>query len=85
MNTDIMIKKLRNVAKEYKTSGTLTKESDVSTLCSEVADRLEELMNFKQYFSELYGQGLEIVNWHLNGDTEPFDNFYDSAEMAGTE
>ena len=34
---------------------------------------------FKSYFDDLYGQGLEISNWHMNGDTEPFDNFYDSA------
>ena len=35
--------------------------------------------SFKQYFMELYGQGLEVTNWHLNGDTEPLDNFIDSA------
>ena len=30
---------------------------------------------FKEYFDELYGTGLEIVNWHKNGDTEPCDSF----------
>jgi len=40
---------------------------------------LEELQGFKAYFDDLYGQGLEISNWHMNGDTEPFDNFYESA------
>lgn len=34
---------------------------------------------FKEYFDELYGIGLEVANWHQNGDTEPFDNFYDAA------
>ena len=38
------------------------------------------LINFKKYWDSLYGQGLEIANWHLNGTTEPFDNFFDSAE-----
>ena len=33
----------------------------------------------KEYFDELYGQGLEVANWHQNGATEPFDSFYDSA------
>ena len=36
-------------------------------------------LKFKAYFDDLYGQGLEIANWHLNGDLEPFDNFYDAA------
>ena len=37
------------------------------------------LTAFKEYFKELYGQGLEIANWHQNGGLEPFDNFYESA------
>lgn len=45
------------------------------------------LQKFKLYFDNLYGKGLDIANWHQNGDLEPFDNFYDSAieEMAGAE
>lgn len=39
----------------------------------------EQLLRFKEYFDELYGQGLEVANWHMNRDTEPFDSFYDSA------
>jgi hypothetical protein len=27
----------------------------------------------------MYGKGLDIANWHLNGALEPFDNFYESA------
>lgn len=38
-----------------------------------------EAMKFKEYFDELYGEGLEVANWHLNGELEPFDNFYESA------
>lgn len=34
----------------------------------------------KDYWDSLFGQGLEIVNWHLNGDTEPFETFWESAE-----
>ena len=41
-------------------------------------DRLQ-LIAFKEYFKDLYGQGLDIVNWHQNGELEPFDNFYESA------
>lgn len=42
-------------------------------------NKVEESIRFKEYFDNLYGEGLEVQNYHLNGDTEPFDNFYDSA------
>ena len=40
---------------------------------------------FKSYFDELYGRGLDVANWHLNGALEPFDNFYKNAlqEVVG--
>lgn len=41
----------------------------------------KKLKAFYDYFSELYGTGLEVANWHLNGDTEPFDNFFEAAEQ----
>ncbi|WP_078392040.1 hypothetical protein [Shouchella patagoniensis] len=40
----------------------------------------EKLKAFRDYFDELYGDGLEVANWHLNGDLEPLDNFIDSAK-----
>ena len=52
--------------------------------CREILSRdaialLKALDAFKSYFDGLYGQGLDVANYHLNGATEPFDNFYDSA------
>ena len=46
---------------------------------------IEKLQVFKSYFDELYGTGLDIANYHLNGALESFDNFYESAlqEMVG--
>lgn len=44
-----------------------------------IVANLKALSTFKEYFDELYGKGLEIENWHLNGDTQPFDDFYDEA------
>ena len=41
-------------------------------------DDVQQAINFKKYFDELYGEGLEVANWHLNGDLEPFDNFYEN-------
>ncbi len=40
---------------------------------------VNQYKEFKNYFDSLYGQGLEVANWHLNGSLEPFDNFFDSA------
>ena len=38
-----------------------------------------DYQKFYEYFAALYGTGLEIVNWHFNGNAEPFDNFFDAA------
>lgn len=27
--------------------------------------------------SELYGKGFEVLGWHLNGDTEPLDTWFE--------
>ena len=45
----------------------------------QVRDTAIEALKFKEYFDGLYGQGLEIANWHQNGELEPFDNFYENA------
>ena len=50
-------------------------QSTNAKLCEEIA----ELKRFKQYFDELYGIGLEVANWHLNGTLESLDKFIDSA------
>lgn len=52
------------------------------TKFNEVKAELDKLNKFKAYFDSLYGEGLEIKGWHLNGDLESFDNFYDSAIEA---
>lgn len=65
----------------------LVPEDVYSRQCSELDSYKEigtvkecrEAKRFKEYFDELYGIGLEVANWHQNGNTEPFDNFYDAA------
>lgn len=44
-----------------------------------------QAIRFKQFFDDLYGKGLEVTNWHLNGDTEPLDNFIESANTVKTD
>ena len=65
-------------------AATVQAEQIFNVVCDEQAtsnglNELDKLRKFKEYFDELYGIGLEVKNWHLNGDTEPFDNFYESA------
>ena len=48
-------------------------------------EQIVGLKRFKDFFTELYGEGLEVANWHRNGDTEPFDSFYDWAENLMSE
>lgn len=48
-------------------------------LLRDVLALLKAQSKFIEYFSVLYGQNLEVANWHLNGAMEPLDNFIDSA------
>lgn len=42
-------------------------------------ETLEKAREALDYWRELYGIGLEVLNWHMNGNTEPFDSFYDNS------
>ncbi|MBU5331763.1 hypothetical protein KQI61_06100 [Anaerocolumna aminovalerica] len=53
-------------------------ESDKSY--EELEEKTSKLQAFYNYMKDLYGTGLEVANWHLNGDLEPFDNLFESAE-----
>ena len=46
---------------------------------SDYLQKYKKLLRFKEYFDELYGQGLQVANWNLNGTLVDFDDFYDSA------
>lgn len=46
----------------------------------ELEEKTKKLQAFYDYWAELYGKGLEVANWHMNGDLELFDDFFDSAE-----
>ena len=44
----------------------------------------EPLEKFKEYFDDLYGKGLEVYGWHMNGEAKSFYDFYeDACEYAG--
>lgn len=55
---------------------------DLDNRCDELEEKCNKLQSFYDYMKELYGTGLEVANWHLNGDLEPFDSFFESAEES---
>lgn len=54
----------------------IRKSDDIISECSEALRKAREALD---YWRELYGIGLEVLNWHMNGDIETFDSFYDSS------
>lgn len=58
---------------------------DESKKIKELEKENRRLKAFYEYWEELYGQGLEIANWHLNGNLESFDSFFEDAleKMGG--
>ena len=48
--------------------------------CGGEVEELRRLNRYKAYWDELYGQGLEVANWHQNGQAEPLGSFLDDAE-----
>lgn len=53
--------------------------NEVLSLIIDSSDAIKKCFSFIKYWSDLYGEGLQVYGWHLNGDPEDFDNFYDSA------
>lgn len=77
MNMDLnsvvdLIQKLDNVSSVDCTN-------DVLSLIVDSSDALKKCALFIKCWSDLYGEGLQVYGWHLNGDPEDFDSFYDSA------
>ena len=51
--------------------------------CRNAISTAIEALGFKLYFEDLYEKGLEVANWHLNGELEAFETFYDEAMARG--
>jgi hypothetical protein len=75
-----VVKKLEELLEQSRFNDSVgwNPDCDTETLVDALA-LLKALDAFKSYFDGLYGQGLDVANYHLNGATEPFDSFYDSA------
>lgn len=35
-----------------------------------------------EIWDTFYGQNMKVIGWHLNGDTEPIDNFFDQNDWG---
>ena len=77
MNMDLnsvvdIVQKLDNVSSVDCTN-------DVLSLIVDSSDTIKKCVSFIKYWSDLYGEGLQVYGWHLNGEPEDFDSFYNSA------
>lgn len=74
-----VIQKLKEERQLYKMDNCLLEDDIPDEIIFAAFDEAIKALYFKEYFDELYGQGVEVLNWHQNGEPEPFDNFYNSA------
>lgn len=54
-------------------------DADNQATIQAMESEINKLKRFRNYFSDLYGHGYEVANWHQNGDLEALDSFIDSA------
>lgn len=51
------------------------RQSSLSTTMVEMRAALSKADDFISAMLDFTGQNLEVFNWHMNGDGEPFDSF----------
>ena len=80
----VMLRKMQPVVLTGESANSFALAAELS----ETKAKLEELSKenaalkaYKDYFSDCYGQGYEVANYHLNGDLEPLDSFIDGAQQ----
>jgi hypothetical protein len=60
----------------------------IATLRARVAELEKELAEANGKLAEIhetfYGGGYELAHWHLNGDLEPIDSFFESNDWEPT-
>lgn len=85
MTREDAIKVLNNFPIDFRNSGGFEamEALKIAILALRSVSR-EPLEKFKEYFDDLYGKGLEVYGWHMNGEAKSFDDFYeDACEYAG--
>ncbi len=70
--------KEREALKEHELTKLRKDSQRLTEIAAQKADRCDELHAVVSEMSDmLYGQGFEVANWHLNGDMESMDNFFE--------
>lgn len=78
-----MLRKMQPVVLSGESANSFVLALELSEAKSKINDLEKEnaaLKAYKAYYSGLYGQGYDVVHYHLNGELEPLDSFIDSAE-----
>lgn len=63
MDTERMIKELRRLSEKHKDDRVDTFATNWSVLCSDVANRLEELLEYKYMYEDLYKQSISSMEF----------------------
>jgi hypothetical protein len=62
------------------------KNAKLIAAAPELLEALQNVTNqFKDLLNSLYGQNINVVGWHLNGEHETFDSFIDDNNDGGLE
>ena len=52
-------------------------------VCHEAADKIDRLERVvREIWESLYGQNMQVANWHQNGELEPMDTFFESNDWG---
>ncbi len=70
---EILRDSISELERLYEENERLKKERDEARKAIERANA--KLIDIGNMF---YGQNMGVTNWHLNGDVEPIDNFFDA-------
>lgn len=49
---------------------------------AQIFDIITKAIAYKSFFDNLYGKGIMLVNWRMDGDLEPLDSLIESAEHS---
>ena len=83
-----IVREIFDTLKDFQKHSELRDEYDYYSAILSSKKRCKNEMNghiepdykkFYEYWHDLYGTNLQILGWHLNGEPEDFDRFFDSA------
>ena len=77
---DEEIRSAKDLAADYR-QGMERQDRLIATMQAELDAKTAEIIRLRELYAEivgeLYGKGFYVVGWHLNGDHEPLDSWFD--------